>query len=131
MPNSRLLENTVVNWTLSDRRIRTSVAVGIEYGSSLARVVEILESSAGGHTGVARSEPVMVLLEDFGDDAIKFEVLFWVDFESEIALRKVRSDIRIAIEERCREAGIVIAFPQRDVHLDSSRPVEVRVVSKE
>jgi small-conductance mechanosensitive channel len=42
--------------------------------------------------------------------------------------RRVASDLRFRIDDLFREAGIVIAFPQRDVHLDSARPIEVRLL---
>jgi small-conductance mechanosensitive channel len=127
VPNSRLLENTVVNWTLSDRRVRTSIGVGVVYGSPVARMKEILTSSVCGHPDVL-PEPVVVLLEDFAADALFFRVYFWTEIESEMAERTTESDIRCAIEQRCAEAGITIAFPQRDVHLDSAHPIDVRLI---
>jgi len=128
VPNSRLLENTVVNWTLSDRRIRTSIAVGVEYGSPTGKVAEILERSVREHPRVLRHEPVTVLFEDFGADALAFQVHFWTEIDAETELRSIRSDIRFKIDERCREAEIVLAFRQHDVHLEATRPLEVRVL---
>jgi small-conductance mechanosensitive channel len=127
VPNSRLLENTVVNWTLSDRRVRTSIGVGVAYGSPVARMKEILTSSVRAHPDVL-PEPVIVLLEDFAADALFFRVYFWTEIESEMGERTTESDIRCAIEKRCAEAGITIAFPQRDVHLDSAHPIDVRLL---
>jgi small-conductance mechanosensitive channel len=127
VPNSRLLENTVVNWTLSDRRVRTSIGVGVAYGSPVARMKEILTSSVRAHPDVL-PEPVIVLLEDFAADALFFRVYFWTEIESEMGERTTESDIRCAIEKRCAEAGITIAFPQRDVHLDSAHPIDVRLI---
>jgi potassium-dependent mechanosensitive channel len=127
VPNSRLLENTVVNWTLSDRRVRTSIGVGVAYGSPVARMKEILTSSVRAHPDVL-PEPVIVLLEDFAADALFFRVYFWTEIESEMRERTTESDIRCAIERRCAEAGITIAFPQRDVHLDSAHPIDVRLI---
>jgi small-conductance mechanosensitive channel len=127
VPNSRLLENTVVNWTLSDPQIRTSIGVGIAYGSPVARMKEILTSSVREHPNVS-PEPVIVLLEDFAADGLFFRVYFWTKIESEMEERTTESDIRCAIEARCAEAGITIAFPQRDVHVDSAQPIDVRLV---
>jgi len=44
-------------------------------------------------------------------------------------VRKVQSRVRFRIDELFREHNLVIAFPQRDVHLDSISPIEVRVLS--
>ena len=37
------------------------------------------------------------------------------------------SELRTGINEKLQEAGIVIAFPQRDVHLDTSSPLEIHM----
>ena len=129
VPNSRLLETTVVNWTLSDPRVRTSVAVGVSYGSRTDVVAEVLERCARTHPSVLRGEPVDVFFEDFAADALSFEVHFWTEVGA-IELRRVRSDIRFAVEAGCREAGIEIAFPQRDVHLRATEPFPVRLLGE-
>jgi len=41
---------------------------------------------------------------------------------------RLESNIRFRVDDLFREAGIVIAFPQRDIHLDTSRPLELKVV---
>ncbi len=45
--------------------------------------------------------------------------------------RIIESDIRFRIDELYREAGIVISFPQRDVHLDTQKPLNFRIVKDE
>jgi small-conductance mechanosensitive channel len=129
VPNSRLLESTVINWTLSDRRIQTSIRVGFAYGSPARRAAEVLEQSVRSHAGVLRDEEVTVLFEQFGDNALLFVVQFWTEMESEDEKQRIESDIRFEIEERCREAGLTMAFPQRDVHLDIVKPLEVRLLT--
>ena len=42
IPNSKLLENTVVNWTLVDQFVRCSVSVGVAYGSPAKKVAELI-----------------------------------------------------------------------------------------
>ena len=118
----------MVNWTLADRRVRTSVTVGVAHGSSVTRMKEILSSSVSAHADVL-PEPVIVLLEDFAADGLLSRVYFWREVESEMEERTTESDIRCAIAERCGAAGITIAFPQRGVHLDSAHPIDVRLIS--
>ena len=131
VPNSKLLENTVVNRTLSDRLIRTSVIVGVAYGSPTRQVAEIIGQVAKDHPDVLGAPPPQVIFNDFGDSSLVFEVYFWADVRSMMQLRKICSDLRFEIDDRFREAGITIAFPQRDVHLDSIGPVDVRVLPSE
>jgi len=120
IPNSQLLENTVVNWTLVDHTTRASVRVGVAYGSPARRVAELLEQAAVEHPQVLADPKPVVFFEDFGDNALIFDLFFWVLADSEKNLRRIRSDIRFLVDEQFAAAGIVIAFPQRDVHLDGT-----------
>ena len=73
-------------------------------------------------------EPV-VLFRKFGESSLDFELRVWVtDVDNRLPLA---SDLNRQIDQKFREAGIVIAFPQRDVHLDGTKPLEVRVLSKD
>jgi small-conductance mechanosensitive channel len=49
-----------------------------------------------------------------------FYVNFWINSTGETALRVTRSNIRFRLEELFEENNIVVAFPQRDVHLDGT-----------
>ena len=66
---------------------------------------------------VIKNPEPFVLFNDFGDNALIFEVHFWLSMVRLIERRVLESDIRFRIDELFREAGIVIAFPQRDVHM--------------
>jgi small-conductance mechanosensitive channel len=59
--------------------------------------------------------------EDFGDSALLFELRFWIRYNEHTDRSAILSDIRFRIDELFTENGIVIAFPQIDVHLDGSR----------
>lgn len=79
------------------------------------------------HGKVLKQPEPVVLFSEFGDNALVFEVFFWLEMTSYMDIRVVRSDIRYRIDKLFREADITIAFPQRDVHLDAVGPVDVRV----
>ena len=128
IPNSQMLERVVVNWTLIDNEIRTKVSVGVAYGSPVDRVAELIGQAVREQPEVMREHKPVVVLEDFGDNAIVFEAYFWCEVGGERELRLVRSAIRFRIAELFDAAGITIAFPQRDVHLDSIAPVQVELV---
>jgi len=127
IPNSSLLENNVSNWTYTHRRVRFSVAVGVAYGSDTRRVIQLLGEVAERH-GVVEKEPKpQVLFTDFGDSALMFELRYWVDVIRANAAQ-VGSDLRQMIAGVFAENGIAIAFPQRDLHLDSQRPLAIEIV---
>ncbi len=128
IPNSSLLENNVSNWTYSSRKVRFSITVGVAYGSDTRRVIQLLTEMADRH-GVIEKEPKpQVLFTDFGDSALMFELRFWVDVIRANSAQ-VGSDLRQMIAGAFAESGIVLAFPQRDIHLDAARPLPVEVVA--
>jgi small-conductance mechanosensitive channel len=128
IPNSSFLEKNVINWTLSDQRVRLKVSVGIAYGSSTESAKELLILSAKNHPQVLKSPEPFVWFVDFGDNALVFEVHFWALINSTSSRMLMESDIRFEIERQFRNAGISIAFPQRDIHLDTSRPLDIKLI---
>jgi small-conductance mechanosensitive channel len=129
VPNSTFLESNVINWTLSDDTFRTSVSVGVIYGSPLREVSRLIRKAVEEHGRVLKSPDPILLFTEFGADSLNFEIHFWIHMRREMDRRRIESDIRFRIDSLFREAGIVIAFPQRDVHLDTVRPLEVRLVT--
>jgi small-conductance mechanosensitive channel len=128
VPNSVLLEHAVVNWTLIDNDIRTTIRVGVAYGSPVRKVADLIMQAVEESSGVMKRPKPIVVFEDFGDSALIFDTYFWCQVAGERELRSIRSEIRFRITEVFAANDIVIAFPQRDVHFDASRPLEVRVL---
>jgi len=131
VPNSTLLENKVTNWTMSDRHVRRIVKVGVAYGTRMREAADLLEACARRHGNVLADPPPYVLFEDFGDNAQTLALYFWVELSARVSAAQVASDLRFMIEKQFAENGIVIAFPQRDVHLDATAPLRVEVVGRE
>ena len=128
VPNSQMLERTVINWTLVDRKFRTTVRVGVVYGSPVRLVEQLLYQAIKEQKDVLTEPTPVVVFEDFGDNALIFDIYFWCEAQAERELRVIRSDVRFRIDELCRENDIVIAFPQRDVHLYAKTPIEIKSV---
>ena len=131
VPNSHMLERTVVNWTLIDRSIRSVVRVGVAYGSPIKKVAELIRQAIADTPDILPDPAPVVVLEDFGDNALVFDAYFWAELSNQRQQRQIRSDVRFRIDELFQENGIVIAFPQRDVHLGGVSPLEVRLVAGE
>ena len=129
IPNSKLLENNVVNRTLSDRRYRTTVTVGVAYGSPIEKVAEIIRNIALNHPDILTEPKPEVFFQDFGDSALLFEVFFWIEVNMISDIRRIRSDLRFRIDKEFREQKITIAFPQQDTHIDTRHPIEVKVIN--
>jgi small-conductance mechanosensitive channel len=110
IPNSALLENTVVNWTLIDDLARTKVRVGVAYGSPVKRVAELIRQATEEQEATLDDPAPVVLFEDFGDNALVFDVFFWINAVGERDLRAIRSDIRFRISDAAKPASGIITI---------------------
>lgn len=126
LPNSSFLEKNVVNWTLADRLVRLELQVGIQYGSPVYEAKGLLLEAAKTVPAVLKRPEPEVLFSDFGDNALVFHLYFWIRLASIIDRRRVLSAVRFAINDQFTAAGIVIAYPQRDIHLDTRSPLRVQ-----
>ncbi len=120
IPNSNLLENSVVNWTIIDKITRSTVRVGLAYGSPTERIRELLQQVVSEHDDILTDPAPVIVFEDFGDSALVFDTYFWVNVIEDRDLKVIRSDIRFRIDQLMKENDIVIAFPQRDIHIDGA-----------
>jgi len=118
VPNSRFIEQKVVNWNHEDPRVRFRIPVGVAQTSDVEKVKEILLSIARNHP-MALAEPApTVFFASFGDFTFNFELVVW-SLEMSTRPRVFTSDLNFAIQRAFREEGIELPFPQRDVHIRS------------
>ena len=127
VPNSSFLENNVLNHTLGDNIVRTCVSVGIAYGSPTREAAKLLKRAAQEHGLVLSNPEPFVWFVEFGDNSLVFELHFWVEVRNLSERKRVESDMRFRIDHLFRDAGIVIAYPQRDIHLDVKQPLDIRL----
>ena len=113
IPNHKFLISTLFNWTENGVITKESVAVGVAYHSEIDKVTEILLSIAKSNKKALDKPKPFVIFEDFGDNALHFQLFFAVQssFESNI----VKSDIRFAVFKAFKNEGIEIPFPQRTI----------------
>jgi small-conductance mechanosensitive channel len=117
VPNSRLLEGEVVNWSHDDPVSRVHVPVGVAYGSDVQRVRHALLEVARSHRGVLRDPRPEVQLLRLGESSLDFDLLVWTADPRNQA--RLVSDLNFRIVSALRAAEIQIPFPQRDLHLRS------------
>ena len=117
MPNGLISGQTVRNFTQGDQASMLRIDVNVAYGTDLDQVKTILLEAARSEQAVIRKDEVGVLFTDFGESGLKFSVFFWV---SEPWQRmSISSNVRFKINDAFRQNGVVIPFPQRDLHLRS------------
>jgi small-conductance mechanosensitive channel len=130
VPNSQMLERVVINWTLIDNNIRTSIRIGVAYGSEPRQVAALFEQAVRSQEEILEEPAPRIIFEDFGDNALIFDAIFWSKVGGERELRQIRSEIRFRVSELFAAENIVIAFPQRDVHIDGLGPLQIELVEK-
>jgi small-conductance mechanosensitive channel len=117
VPNSNLISNQVINWTLSSQWRRVDVLVGVAFGTDPERVIKLLVGVAESHPGVLRERPPMAFFLGFGDSTLRFELRFWSAEQD--TWFQLQSDVTVAVAKALKEARIEIPFPQRDLRLRS------------
>ncbi|MBI5557704.1 MAG: mechanosensitive ion channel [Deltaproteobacteria bacterium] len=129
VPNSSLLEKNIVNWTLSDQIIRCQVRVGVAYGADVHEVGKLLRRAVDDHGKILKKPEPIIIFNDFGDNALIFDAYYWIQLGADrMGKIVIESDVRFLIEKYLREGGIAIPFPQRDIHLATTRPLEVKIL---
>ncbi|MEM8614703.1 MAG: mechanosensitive ion channel domain-containing protein [Cyanobacteria bacterium P01_H01_bin.105] len=114
VPNSRFLEQDVINWSHRNPLSRIHIPVGVAYGSYPETVKAVLLEVGREHPQVVAAPSPEVFMMGFGDSSIKFELLVWIRKPQEHP--RIRSDLYFAIATAFRKVGIEIPYPQRDIH---------------
>ena len=125
VPNKEFITGRLLNWTLSDQQTRLVIPVGIAYGSNVELALRTLTDVVAGHPTVLKDPAPSVLFLGFGDNSLNMVARCWV---SSIDDRMpTTSSLHAKIDAAFNEAGIVIAFPQRDVHLNTGGPIRIAI----
>lgn len=115
VPNSKFVNDKIINWSHIDENTRFHINVGVSYGSDVNLVKECLIKTAKAHNKVSTSPEPFVRFNDFGDSSLDFQLFFWV--ENSFIVERIKSDIRFLIYKEFDDNGISIPFPQRDLHI--------------
>ena len=117
IPNGDLLSQHLINWTLSDRKRRIEIIIGVAYGSDIKLVQQLLLEVLKKNEILSIPEP-KVFLNNFADSAVEFRLLFWVsNFDTWL---EVKNQVMLDTHEAFDASGIEIPFPQRDIHIKTA-----------
>ena len=117
VPNKDLITGKLLNWTLSDSTNRITFNVGVAYGSDTQRACELILQVLQEHSNVRQDPPPSVTFEAFGDSTLNLALRA---FLSSLEVRLVTiHELHQRIYLALNQAGIEIAFPQRDLHIRS------------
>lgn len=119
VPNSDFISNKVINWSYTDRNVRFNFPVYVSYQEEPEKVKRVLIEIVENNNGVLKNPKPDVLLDEFGDSSIKFNLRVWTrEFINRPGVLK--SQLYYEIFKRFKEEDIKIPFPQRDVHIYNS-----------
>jgi potassium efflux system protein len=125
VPNKEFITGRLLNWSLSDQATRIVLSVGIAYGSDVRQAMQLLEEAARENEDVVDQPPPSVIFETFGDNSLGLLLRCFV--ASTDQRYATVSALNQAINDKFSAAGIVIAFPQRDIHLETREPLRVSI----
>jgi potassium efflux system protein len=125
VPNKEFVTGRLLNWTLTDPMARIVARVGVAYGSDVALAMQLMREAVAEHNRILEDPEPLVTFEDFGDSALIIALRCYI--ESMDHRLQTHSELNEAINRKFADAGIEIAFPQRDIHLDTSQPLDVRL----
>ncbi len=117
IPNHKLVSEKLINWSSNQPITRFSVKVGVSYGSDVELVKKILIETAWKHQRIKTNPSPFVRFTDFGESSLDFELMFWSNYL--FPIEDVKSELRFIIEQEFRNNGVIIPFPQRDLHIKS------------
>lgn len=121
IPNSKLLDDTLINWTYTGSVVRTVIPFSVAYGSDMKLVMELARKVAWERAEVAETPEPEVWLMKMGDNGVEFQLLVWMDILATVRPR-ITTQIYLRLLQEFSERGIELPYPQRDLHLRSGVP---------
>jgi len=115
VPNAQMARSKIVNRSYPDLRIKVRREIGVAYGTDIKQAKRILLEIISAHPGVLKDPAPAIFFTEFGDSALKLLCIYWVgDLREQFV---INDELNMRIKERFETEGIVIPFPQREVHL--------------
>ncbi|WP_413162985.1 mechanosensitive ion channel family protein [Capilliphycus salinus ALCB114379] len=123
VPNSRFLEMELINWDHDHPVSGLRLPVGVAYGSNIEMVRQSLLDVAKANPDILAMPSPQVLFKGFGESSLDFELRIWISQPSRNVI--IKSNLYYQIEAIFRLRNIEIPFPQRDLHVRGSLPIEL------
>ena len=121
--NKSFITGRLINWTLSDTVNRWLITVGVAYDSDTQKAMDLMHEAAAEHPKVLTDPAPKISFEGFGDNSLTLVMrVFLNDIDAPLP---TITELDQAVLQKFRAAGLAIAFPQRDLHLDTNRPLEL------
>jgi small-conductance mechanosensitive channel len=121
VPNQQLIQNSVINWSYTDPRIRLKLPIRVSYRDDPELALQILLTACEGQPRVLSDPAPVSRLMHFSDSGIELELRFWISDPQE-GVNNVRSEVNRAIWRLFKEHKITIPVAQREIVVNRSPP---------
>ena len=118
IPNSKFIDDQVINWSHNEYKVRFNFPVGVSYKEDPEKVKSILLQVAKDNPNVLESPQPDVLFDEFDDSSLNFYLRVWTS-EYVNKPKVLKSQLYFEIFKRFSKEGVEIPFPQRDIHIKS------------
>lgn len=113
IPNSKIASSKIINYNQPELKIKSKVEIGVSYGSDIDKVKNLLLDIAKKTEGVEKEPAPSSYFTEFGEYALKFLLIAWVD--SPKKQFAVKAKINEEIYRRFKKEGIEIPYPTQNV----------------
>ncbi len=113
VPNTKLTNNNIINWSQNKSLTRFAVSIGVAYGSDTAEVEKLLIQATKDNPDIATKPEPKVYFSNFGESSLDFTLYFFS--KNLFRIERTKSELRFKIDEVFRENNVRIPFPQRDL----------------
>ena len=125
IPNETFIDTPVTNWTHTNKSIRRKLPVGVSYDTDVEKAIELCLDAVLNLPRVLKVPKPVCLVKGFGDSSVDLELRFWIN-DPEGGVANISSVVYLEVWKRFQKHKIEIPFPQRDLNIRSSVPLEVK-----
>ena len=116
IPNESLITGTVINHSLSDKRVLLRLPLQISYASAPALALDLLTKIGREHPRALKEPQAGAFVTGFGDNGIALELCVWIS-DPEAGQIQLRSELFMRIWQTFNDNGIQIPYPQREIRI--------------
>ncbi len=126
IPNENMITEQVVNWSYSNTNVRRKIPIGVSYSADIDLARALILEACEEIPRVLPDPAPRCHLVGFGDNSVDLEARFWIS-DPHNGVVNVKSDFLLKVWRKFRDNDIEIPFPQRDLNIRGSAPIDVRV----
>jgi len=124
IPNSKIIDSQLVNYTYKNNIVRTGVNFGISYNTDIGIIGDVILTSLKKHNKILSSPNPKLIFINFGDSSLDFRIEFSLKINNVDDKRFIESDVRYMLFSLFKKHNISIPFPQRDLHINYVKKID-------